>query len=722
MNRTIDKWLLLGMALLMALLLLASGIDYRNTRRLYEDGNLVAHTNEVLDALANLLSTMQDAETGQRGFLITGEAGYLKPYEDALAKINEKVGNFKRLTEDNDRQQARIPRLQELVAAQLGELARTIELREVQGFEAAQKEVLDHLDKNLMDAIRDQISEMEQDEFVLLRKRQDANDRAYIDSLVGLVVADGIGLASILGFIWILRRHLRAQTVAEAVLHEQREWFRTTLGSIGDAVIATDTQGRITYLNAVAQTLTGWTQQSAFGAPLATVFKIINEQSREPVEDPASRALRDGGVVGLANHTVLVARDGKEWPIDDSAAPIRDEKGRIVGVVLVFRDVTERRCAELALQEANRRKDEFLAILSHELRNPLAPIRLAVGLLGKISPAVSELQELRDIIERQTSQLTRLLDDLLDISRIASGKINLRKDQVNLGLAVSSAVESIRPLVDAQGHELTVNVPADPIYVEGDLARLAQIFANLLNNAAKYTDKGGRISLTLDRQDGEAVVRVRDSGIGIPADQLSHVFEMFVQVDQSLERSRGGLGLGLSLVQRLIELHGGHVEARSEGLGRGSEFIVRLPALVASLSVVAEPQSDAGRAPGRNRCRILVADDNRDSVRLVEKVLCELGHEIRTAYDGLAGVEAAKLLHPDLVLLDIGMPKLNGYEAARRIRTEMPGERVLLVAMTGWGQEEDKRRAQEAGFDAHLTKPVDIEVIEKLLDGLNRAS
>ena len=375
----------------------------------------------------------------------------------------------------------------------------------------------------------------------------------------------------------------------------------------------------------------------------------------------------------------------------------------------------DRKRAEEALKESDRRKDRFIATLSHELRNPLAPIRAAAELLEKTLPADPELRELREIIDRQLTHMARLLDDLLDVSRITSDKINLRKAPVRLADAVADAVESSRPLIDAENHELTICLPQDPMYVEADRARLAQVFSNLLNNAAKYTDKGGRIGLSVEPFGDVAVIRVRDTGIGIAEEKLPHVFEMFVQADHSLERMRGGLGIGLTLVHRLIEMHGGEVEARSAGLGKGSEFIIRLPVIEAPRPAAPDESSKKDSFADRPRFRILVADDNADLTALLEKYLGMLGHDVETALDCVEAVEKSATFLPDIALLDIGMPGLNGYDVARRIRCECGGRRILLVAMTGWGQDEDKRRAIDAGFDHHLTKPPDFGAIEKLL-------
>jgi PAS domain S-box-containing protein len=366
------------------------------------------------------------------------------------------------------------------------------------------------------------------------------------------------------------------------------------------------------------------------------------------------------------------------------------------------------------LREADQRKDEFLATLAHELRNPLAPVLNAVQVLRLKGSDQPEVRWSRDVIERQVEHMTRLIDDLLDISRITRNKLELRKQRIELAEVIHGAVESSRPAIEQYGHELTVTLPPDPAYLNGDLVRLAQVFLNLLSNAAKYTERGGRIWLNAERQGSDVVVRVKDTGVGIPAEKLPRLFEMFFQVDRSLERSQGGLGIGLSLVRRLVELHGGRVEARSEGAGKGSEFIVRLPILVEKPTATHEPTRNGVKEATTAR-RILVVDDKRDSADSLAMLLRLTGNEAYTAYDGVEGVEAAERFRPELVLLDIGMPRLNGYDACRRIREQPWGKTIVLVALTGWGQEEDRRRTVEAGFDAHMVKPVDPTALMKLL-------
>ena len=789
-----------------------------------------------------------------------------------------------------------------------------------------------------------------------------------VQEVIGLV-AYVFTCALIIGFGETMRKAQRRAS-------EGRELLQVTLRSIGDAVITTDNGGRVTYLNAVAESLTGWMQQDALGQPLDSVFRIVNEQTRRPVESPATKALREGVVVGLANHTVLIRKNGHELAIDDSAAPIRNEFGEVSGCVVIFRDVsaqrrleqdkasqlqaarflasivessddaivsksldgiiqswnaaaerlfgytaeqavgrhitlvipperiaeedriiaslragqriehfeterqrsdgqrisvsltispikdaegavigaskivrdiTDRRRAEAEqqrlvtlvenstdfigicdlagmpmfvnsagirmvglddieharrtpvasfffpedqpwimneffpsvlekghgevevrfrhfktgearwmsykvltlpdaagrpvalatvsqdvterkrfedtlrrvandLSEADRRKNEFLAMLAHELRNPLAPISHATQALRLAESDRKSVHAATEMLERQVGQMVRLVDDLLDISRINRGKIELRTDRIDLAPIISQAVEATRALYKSMNHELTVTLPPHSIYLDADPARLAQVVGNLLNNACKFTDAGGHVWLTVEQDRGQAVIRVRDNGIGIAADLLPRLFEMFVQADTSQERSREGLGIGLTLVKTLVEMQGGTVEAHSEGPSFGSEFVIRMPT-VAEMPRPLPPEAVPEPLPAIRR-RILVVDDNEDAAEWLATVLRLNGHETHVAHDGLEAVTTAERIRPDAVLLDIGLPRLDGYEACRRIRAQSWGRDLLLVALTGWGQDEDRQESRDAGFDAHLVKPVDDGVLLKLLASL----
>jgi PAS domain S-box-containing protein len=413
-------------------------------------------------------------------------------------------------------------------------------------------------------------------------------------------------------------------------------------------------------------------------------------------------------------------RDG-EWRLCTiRAVPIFNADQTIREWVGVHTDITERKRDEEKLQQlaaelvkANLRKDEFLATLAHELRNPLAPIRNGLQLMRLARGKETDIGQVRAMMERQVAQMVRLVDDLMDVSRISRGMLELRKERIPLALVLNSAVETSLPLIEQMGQELTVTLPEQALFVDADMTRLAQVFLNLLNNAAKYSERGGHIQLDVELQDGEVMVTVKDTGIGIAADQMPRIFDMFTQIDGSLERSRGGLGIGLTLVQRLVEMHGGRLEASSEGPGKGSKFVVHLPVVIeASTPHETGDETEWVVAPSQ---RILVVDDNLDGADSLSEMLRIMGNDTRTAYDGQAGVDMAGKFRPDVVLLDIGLPKLNGYEACRRIREQSWGKGVVLVAVTGWGQDEDRRRSRDAGFDLHLVKPVDPQLLMKAL-------
>jgi CheY-like chemotaxis protein len=405
---------------------------------------------------------------------------------------------------------------------------------------------------------------------------------------------------------------------------------------------------------------------------------------------------------------VIRAEDEVRWISERRKFYFDPPHDRPVRALLVALDVTERRRAE-------RRKDEFLATLAHELRNPLAPVRIGLHLLAQPGLDESASARTRDMMGRQIGQLTHLIDDLLDVSRISTGKVILRRRPVQLRLVIESAIEACRPLIDAGRHQLTFEPGPDEIWVNGDMARLSQVVSNLLTNAAKYTPPGGRIEVELQKEKGDAIVRVTDSGVGIPADMTERVFEMFAQVNQTLDRAQGGLGIGLSLVRTLMDLHGGSVSATSKGLGRGSTFTLRLPAIVTPPRA-AGAKSGNGPAERAREMRVLVIDDNRDGADSLALLLDLEGHRTHTEYTAVGGLNAALAFNPDVIFCDIGLPTLNGYEVARRVRQRTEATNVpYLVAITGWGTQEDKVRAREAGFDFHLTKPVAAEAVRELL-------
>jgi PAS domain S-box-containing protein len=1187
MERTFDRALLAGIGVIVGLLILNALLAYRNTRQLDEDAASVVHTHQVIDSIGKILLDLVDAETGQRGYLLTGREEFLEPYQAALGSLERDLSTLRDLTKDNASQQARLATLERSTANCQATLKRGIDLRRANGV-TAQVLTLATAQKQQMDALRDLVSRMERDEQQLLAAREQQAHRAYGVAVTTGALAAALAIAVVGLFVWFLQRSLAARHQATVAIHEQREWFRTTLASIGDAVITTDTAGRVTLLNPTASQLIGWTQEQAKGQSLSTVFHIVNEQTRQPAEDPVRQCLRKGTTAGLANHTLLIARDNTERPIDDSAAPIRGKEGAIRGVVLVFRDVTERRrverlqkelqselerqiqertaefraseerfrllvegtkdCAivmldasgrieswnpgaesikgyradeiigqsysrffteedartgkpqhilELAvaqeeyeeeawrvrkdgsrfwasvlvtalkdkegklrgfakitrdvtarknaeeqarrlaeeraarqaaeaageiirqqqqqlkvtldsigdaviatdalgritllnpvarrltgwdgeeavgqplptvfnikneltgrpaenpvgrvlregvvvglanhtaltardgtvrpvedsaapikdetgktlgvvlvfhdvterrrgeqtarflaeasavlaalgdfhrtlqkvarlavpffadwcvvdmletdgslsrvamahadpvrlqwardrirrfapdpqaaqgvwsvlrtgqsylvpditesflsetvrdqelqsitralglrsyiavpiqlrakvmgvmtfvaaesgrryapadltvaqdlgqrvgialenthlyreLQETDRRKDDFLAMLAHELRNPLAPIRNAVHILRQRDVDDDTASRVKEMMERQLQHLARLVDDLLDMSRITRGMIELRREPVAIATIVARAVETAQPEIDAQGHHLHIALASQPLWVDGDPIRLTQVLSNLLTNSAKYMERSGDIWLSAEQQEQEVVLCVRDAGVGIAPELLPHIFDLFVQAERGLGRTKGGLGIGLTLVRRLVEMHGGKICARSEGLGKGSEFIVRLPVLAPGreLSDIQVNANDVETKEPIPRRRVLVVDDHPDAAESLAMLLRISGQEVHIAHDGTSALEIAQSYQLDMIFLDIGMPVMDGYEVARRLRQMSSGRDVFLVALTGWGQEDDRRRSTVAGFDFHLVKPVEPDILTELL-------
>lgn len=446
-------------------------------------------------------------------------------------------------------------------------------------------------------------------------------------------------------------------------------------------------------------------------------YSILHPDDRERTRQAVEACVYGGQPYDIEYRTVSKSGDVR-W-IRATGKTTCDEQGRPLQFDGTALDITIRKRAEEALTVADRRKDEFLATLAHELRNPLAPIRNSLHLLrlsGDLSPALTQV---REIMERQVNHMVRLIDDLLDVSRISCGKIELRKESVELATIVSTAVEANRPLLDAAGHQLALSLPAEPIFLEADPVRLAQIVANLLNNAAKYTPAGGQIWFTAQMEGTDVVLSVRDNGLGISAEMLPRVFDMFAQLDNTISRSQGGLGIGLALTKSFIEMHGGRIEARSEGASRGSEFVVRLPLSIdARRRTPNEPATPRSLRSLPSR-RVLIVDDAQAAGFVLAKLLEKMGQRVTTATDASTALEIARREKPEIVISDIGMPRMDGYQFAECLRREPDLEKVPLIALTGYGQESDKKRAMNAGFDFHLVKPVGLETLQDLLETIN---
>lgn len=501
----------------------------------------------------------------------------------------------------------------------------------------------------------------------------------------------------------IIFNDITTRVRAEAALLESERRLRFVMDSMPQKVVTTTPDGVADYFNPQWCEFTGLSLQQLTDGGWAQLLH----------PDDLAEAIRlwqHAVATGEPNlHEQRLRRaDGEyRWHLS-LAVPMRNATGEITMWIGSVTDVHE-------VRESNNRKDEFLAMLAHELRNPLAPIRNMVEVLKRADGNGDLLQPALSTMERQLRHMTRLIDDLLDVSRISQGKISLRPETVELATVIRQAVEAARPANDAAQQELMVALPARPVYVRADPVRLVQVVGNLLHNASKFSRPGGQISLTAVQRGRDLVVTVKDAGIGIASELLPKIFEMFAQGDQTLERSHGGLGIGLTLVRRLVEMHGGTVQVSSDGLDRGSEFVVRLPGLIEeSAAPTPNPTVDAPAAAAR---RILVVDDNEDSAETLSMLLGLAGHETLLAFDGMEAVNAAASFRPDVILMDIGLPKLNGYEAAAEIRRQPWGEAMMLVALTGWGQDEDRRRSVEAGFDAHIVKPVDFATLTALLAG-----
>jgi PAS domain S-box-containing protein len=469
-----------------------------------------------------------------------------------------------------------------------------------------------------------------------------------------------------------------------------------------------DTEGRVASWNAGAQRIKGYQADEIIGEHFSRFYTSEDVQSGKPKRE-LEIALEKGSV---EDEGWRVRKDRSLFWANVVITAIYDNEQRLVGFAKLTRDLTEHRKAE-ALELADKQKNEFLAMLAHELRNPLAPISNGLQLLKLPGIDDATLRQTTDMMERQVFHLTRLVDDLLDVSRIITGKLTFQKEQVGLAEVIHRSVEETQPVLDARGHELMLSLPARPLYVEADVLRLAQVISNLLVNAAKYTDDPSQIWLTVERHGDEAVIRVKDAGIGIEPEILPNIFNLFVQADHSLARSRGGLGIGLSVVKKIVEWHGGRVSAHSAGPGLGSEFTVTLP-LTHDSPTTGSPAATMQK-PSTSKRRILVVDDNVDAALSITALLRAWGHEVRTAHNGPSALNEVKIFQPEIILLDVGLPGMSGYDVARQIRAEAPMHDMIIAALTGYGQESDRRRSLEAGFDYHFTKPADLRLLESLV-------
>ena len=522
-----------------------------------------------------------------------------------------------------------------------------------------------------------------------------------------------------IGGVIIFSEDVSERKNAEMALRASEERFRAIFDRAGSGIGIADLEGRLQQANPTFCRMLGYTAEELIGRP---VFELVHPED-QAFNLLQFQRLRNADVSALELDHRYVAKNGRHVWVHKSASLLRNGAGQVEAILALITDITPRREMEQALRDADRRKDEFLATLAHELRNPLTPIRNAVYIFKNWikgdAPAGFSALSLLDMVERQVDHLVRLVDDLLDVARITTGKIILKKQHVDLNEIISHAIDIGRPMIQACGQELCLSIGGEPLICDGDPVRLSQVLSNLLNNAAKYTARGGRIEVRAERQGDEAVLTVADTGVGIPAKMLPHVFDLFAQVDSTLGRAQGGLGIGLALVRRLVEMHGGEVEAQSEGQGRGSRFIVRLPMKNEAKS--ARPTQPPALRSLASAPRVLVVDDSIDVADSLSLLLRTLGATARVAYGGAEALAAFTEFRPELVLLDLGMPRMDGFETARRMRESSWGRKATLIALTGWGEEGTRRRAIEAGFDTHMTKPADLGKLQALLDAVPRS-
>jgi PAS domain S-box-containing protein len=499
-----------------------------------------------------------------------------------------------------------------------------------------------------------------------------------------------------------ITRDLTERRQNEERLRQSEERFRLLLEGIEDyAIFMLDPEGRVTSWNTGAQRITGYRADEIIGRSFEIFYPAEDAAAGRPAAELRQAVLNRRA----EDHGWRVRKDGTRYWSEVVVTSLHDDQGVLRGFAKVTRDLSEKKRMEV-IEEQGRNLSEFMAMLAHELRNPLAPIRNALGIMAMSKETPPQIAWSRDVIERQTNHLVRLVDDLLDVSRITRGKLRLQGAPMDLVVAVHRAIESSRPLIDARRHGLELKLPGEPLMVNGDMTRITQVLINILNNAAKYTPEGGRIRLEAGAQGADAVVRIRDNGAGIAPQMLESVFDLFAQGERTIDRSEGGLGIGLTLARRIVALHGGTIVAKSEGAGKGAEFIVRFPRLNLELTGVVAPATGYQLPAGAQKRTILVVDDNPDSATSMAMLLRMVGHDVEIAANGATALERIATRAPDILLLDIGLPDMSGYDVAKHLRSRPEGQGLKIFAMTGYGQEEDRKRSLASGFDGHLVKPV----------------
>jgi PAS domain S-box-containing protein len=703
-------------------LIVTTYVTYFFGNRVLHIRNLAAAHRNVITESTQLLSALTDAETGQRGFIVTGDEDYLAPYDTARARLPEIFNQLKNSDLIAQRPQT-LGAIEKMGQAKLDELAETIAVRRSRGFEAAAAMVRTGTGNEKMIQLREQIHRLQDQQEAALQAEQHEADRATETRTIVFMLAS---VANLIFIGWAYRRiaraiHGRDMALAEvkaerAEVQRQKDLLSVTLASIGDCVIVTDKLARITFMNAVAEELTGWTFNDAQLRPITDVFKIINEHTREVVESPAEKVMRTGVIVGLANHTLLIRKDGTEVSIDDSGAPIRDANGEMRGVVLVFRDFSEHKEHERKLKEAkdaaetaNKAKDQFLAMLSHELRTPLTPVLATLNLWeasDELSPALhADAQMLRRSVELEA----RIIDDLLDLTRIAKGILSFTPEDTDVHEMIEYLVGMCHSEFRGKELNLSIHLDAEMHHVYTDAGRLQQVLWNIIKNAAKFTENGGQVSISTANDDKRNInITIADSGIGMAKETLSRLFIPFEQGEQFISRRYGGLGLGMAISSALVEQLGGSLRAFSEGLGKGSSFMVAFPAKPA-VQVKPKPTALDGRMRSGIGVRILLVEDHDDTSRALTRLLKRQGYEVSNADSIASALDAVQHQKFQLLVCDIGLPDGTGFQLIEQVRKHT---RTPALALSGFGMEEDVRKSRQAGFEGHLTKPVNFQKLE----------
>jgi PAS domain S-box-containing protein len=674
----------------------------------------------TVQRLEAIVTTAGDAETGQRGYLLTGDEKYLAPYTNALSQMHSRVSALRQDVAEGFVSREEVDKIDQLISAKLSELAQTVALKRQHRDEEALAIVQTDRGKQLMDEIRNACSQL------VLSQQTRINDdlgETITDGKIRLwLYAGGLILnLTFLGWVcWRIFAEMAARDATTKEIDEQREYLDVTLASIGDGVIVTDAKGIVTFLNEVAQQLTGWSLPEAQGRSCAEVFHIVNETTRAVVQNPVNKVLQSGLIVGLANHTVLIRRDGTEVPIDDSGAPIRTKDGAIAGVVLVFRDFSEQKKAAEALisvknelEKANLAKDEFLAALSHELRAPLTPIMAILDRWQAQKRLDREMLAELTMLRRNAALEARLVDDLLDVARITQRKMPLSRQVVDITTLVRVALETVNDEIKDRKMRIRFNSPSKPLWVDVDPERIQQVFWNILKNALKFTQDGGSIDIEISPTSTNVVsVSFMDSGIGMSSQTLGRIFRPFEQGADELVRSYGGLGLGLAISKSLVEAHGGTISAASAGHGTGSTFLVKLPKAFRPAPVSREQTSDDISPIGLGSLKILMVEDHEDTAFVMARMLEDMGHTTVPANSVASAVDVLTREKVELIISDVGLPDGNGVSLIHAVRAFCDAP---AIALTGYGMREDVERCLSAGFNKHVTKPVSVETLRQII-------